>query len=595
MYRTPEMFKQMQAYTGNIAGRVGAHVEIVHRNGRTPLYDAARFSSPDTSCEVTYNGTDVDAVDKNGRIPLHDAVRAGSRTAIHQLINKGATDEVGLPLLVTVILPGQKKDDRLLLNRGVYPGKEHEYETTNTMVEEMFVTDGVKLPEITKIYETLPLNSTIEQIRTATIQPGFGNKPVTLTLKRSILLQPGIKANYTALSYMWGYKTRSFLPLKLWDESKPEIWCEGPSHKVSHIVTPNLYAALRQLRHSTNPKTFWIDAICINQMDDQEKTDQVKLMGKIYTRAEKTLVWLGQENYTSSWGFKAIRFLSTIMLDALNSQHNIKEEAQQEQPQQEPSDFFQSQATNWKFVWYSCAIIWLLQNPYFTRVWIIQEIALSQDIDFQLGSECVPMKQFEAAVATISTTDFGTKNTRTLSHISAIRSIVRGYTKAGSKDLSPRLRQILEERLDLDGSIFSIISLFRGSNATHKVDKIFGLLGLCREFENAQTLGIEENYKLNERDAYIRPAVAILKAKQNLGLFAALSLQSGGESIAELPSWVPDVRISFCIQFPHEAFTYLENIQWSNTKHVAIPIYTRSCDFAATRDSKFHYDAENGL
>jgi hypothetical protein len=579
----------MQAYTGNIVGRVDAHVKIVDRNGRTPLYDAARSSLPDTSPELIYSGTDVDAVEKDDRIPLNNTVHAGSRTAIHQLINKGATDEVGLPLLVTVMLSGQEEDDRLLLNR-VHPGKEHKYETTNTVVEDMFMIDGEKLPEISKIYESLPLNSTIEEIRTVTIQPGVRNEPITLTLQKSILPQPGIKANYTALSYMWGYKAHSFLPLKLWDESEPEIRCKGPSHEVSHKVTPNLYAALRQLRHATKLKTLWIDAICINQRDNQEKTSQVKLMGEIYTRAEKTLVWLGQENYTSSQGLKAIPFLSLIMLHALNPQHETREQARQT-----PSDFFQSQAFDWRIIWFSCAIIWLLQNPYFTRVWIIQEIALSQNIEFQLGSECVSMKQFELAVATVSTTDLGTKNTRTLSHISAIRSIVRGNTEASPDNLSPRLRRILEERLDLDDSIFSIMSLFRGSNATHKVDKVFGLLGLCRELENAQTLGIEEDYNLNERDAYIRAAIAILKARPNLGLFAALSLQSGGESIAMLPSWVPDVRIFFRVQFPHGAFTYLENIQWSNTNHVAIPIYTRSCGFAATRDSKFQYDAENGL
>jgi hypothetical protein len=529
----------MQAYTDNMAGRVSAHVKTMDKDGGTPLHDAARAGSANAIRELVCSGADVDARDKDSRTPLHDAVQAGSKTAIHQLVNKGANvnagDKEGLtPFPVVVTFSSQKEDARLLLKGGAYPSNGHDCGTISALVEEIYMADRENSPEISKIYKSLPLSSTIEEIRTVTIQPGRGNEPMTLTLENSDLLQ----SKYTALSYMWGYKTPSLLPRKLWDESRTEIQCKGPSHEVSHKVTPNLYAALHQLRHLKDPKVLWIDAICINQKDDHEKTGQLKLMGKIYTRAERTVVWLGEETYTSSLGFKAIRFLSPIVLHRLNPQHET-----QGQALQKPSGFFRSQAFCWRLIFYTGAFIWLLQNPYFARVWIIQEIALSQDLEFQLGPECVSMRQFESAAATLSTIDFGNKTSRTLSHILAIRSLVRLHPKASSEDVSRKFRQVLGERLDLERGIFSIMSLFRGSHATNKIDKIFGLLGLCRELENAQTLGIEENCGLNERDAYIRAAVSILKSKRDLGLFAALSLQPGGGSIATLPSWVPDVRI----------------------------------------------------
>jgi hypothetical protein len=64
-------------------------------------------------------------------------------------------------------------------------------------------------------------------------------------------------------------------------------------------VTPNLYFALRRIRQSLPSwgcyPYLWIDAICINQEDLQERTNQVKMMGDIFENAFQVLVWLGEE------------------------------------------------------------------------------------------------------------------------------------------------------------------------------------------------------------------------------------------------------------------------------------------------------------
>jgi hypothetical protein len=57
-----------------------------------------------------------------------------------------------------------------------------------------------------------------------------------------------------------------------------------------------------------------------------------------------------------------------------------------------------------------------------------------------------------------------------------------------------------------------------------EVDKIFGLLGLCREMNNAQTFGVEEDYSLLVQEAYTRTAISILEGRRDLDLFAALRL-----------------------------------------------------------------------
>jgi Heterokaryon incompatibility protein (HET) len=58
-------------------------------------------------------------------------------------------------------------------------------------------------------------------------------------------------------------------------------------------VTTSLESALTHLRHLSQARLIWADAIYINQADDMEKTSQVNLMGHIYHSAEQWLIWLG--------------------------------------------------------------------------------------------------------------------------------------------------------------------------------------------------------------------------------------------------------------------------------------------------------------
>ena len=58
-------------------------------------------------------------------------------------------------------------------------------------------------------------------------------------------------------------------------------------------IRQNLWLALVNLRDPQQERVLWIDAICINQMDLEERNHQVKLMAYIFARAQEVLVWLG--------------------------------------------------------------------------------------------------------------------------------------------------------------------------------------------------------------------------------------------------------------------------------------------------------------
>ncbi|KAK8201634.1 heterokaryon incompatibility protein-domain-containing protein [Phyllosticta capitalensis] len=109
--------------------------------------------------------------------------------------------------------------------------------------------------------------------------------------------------HFTALSYVWG----PFSP----DQWYIKIWLNG-DHELQ--LTPNCFWALIALRKKFGAITIWIDAICINQKDKEEKRTQLPLMGEIYSWAHCTYVWLGEGSEKSDRAMSRLVEKSTYSL-----------------------------------------------------------------------------------------------------------------------------------------------------------------------------------------------------------------------------------------------------------------------------------------
>ncbi|ROW05666.1 hypothetical protein VMCG_05273 [Cytospora schulzeri] len=120
-----------------------------------------------------------------------------------------------------------------------------------------------------------PLDLHAKQIRILHLLPGEGDDPIRCELQLANL---GDQPYYEALSYVWG-DAQDVRPILL----------EGREVQ----VTTNLEAALRGLRFPAETRRMWVDALCINQTDDVEKTHQVHLMAEIYKETALALLWLG--------------------------------------------------------------------------------------------------------------------------------------------------------------------------------------------------------------------------------------------------------------------------------------------------------------
>lgn len=85
---------------------------------------------------------------------------------------------------------------------------------------------------------------------------------------------------FSALSYVWGQDTSLDRTIRCGD------------HKIP--ITENCYDALKALEEQFGTVSIWVDAICINQGNESERSDQITLMEEIYSWAETVYIWLGK-------------------------------------------------------------------------------------------------------------------------------------------------------------------------------------------------------------------------------------------------------------------------------------------------------------
>lgn len=145
--------------------------------------------------------------------------------------------------------------------------------------------------DIYREYKHEPLQNS-QSIRVLKLYPGRAEAPLRGSLLE-VYLDHAPK--YEAISYTWG----SLI-------SKDEIECDS---KVIRI-TQNCSETLRRLRHLISIRLLWIDSICIAQNSYQERNHQVEMMGEIYSKAFRVVVWLGRgDKHTDA----AIGYLKSLV------------------------------------------------------------------------------------------------------------------------------------------------------------------------------------------------------------------------------------------------------------------------------------------
>ncbi|KAK8852318.1 heterokaryon incompatibility protein-domain-containing protein [Apiospora arundinis] len=202
-------------------------------------------------------------------------------------------------------------------------------------------------------------------IRLMSIYPANYHQDVTVSITAVPLLEDSPPA-YEALSYVWG--TEDDLVLMTVESST------GPASQLS--VTQNLLVAVKHLRLVGKPRTMWIDALCINQSDEDEKGPQVARMGIVYRLAARVVVWLGPEENDSDRAMTLIADLS----DASKAPGAVEQLKSSTDPPFPP-------------------VFRLILRPWFDRLWIRQEIRLGNSQSMVLiGTQTLLWSQFCAGL-----------------------------------------------------------------------------------------------------------------------------------------------------------------------------------------------------
>ena len=161
---------------------------------------------------------------------------------------------------------------------------------------------------MTIIYK--PLDFPSHQFRVLEIEPAEDiSSPLVVTLRHYSIEDVAEQGfQYQALSYVWGdqYQNREEILVRyeipvtleyslkaLYNPGEPLPTANSGAELFQTTVGENLASALRHLRSRSNPLQIWVDAICINQEDDEEKSYQVKFMYSIFESASFVTAWLG--------------------------------------------------------------------------------------------------------------------------------------------------------------------------------------------------------------------------------------------------------------------------------------------------------------
>ncbi|KAI1736991.1 heterokaryon incompatibility protein-domain-containing protein [Xylaria scruposa] len=305
---------------------------------------------------------------------------------------------------------------------------------------------------------------------------------------------------YEALSYCWGPPT-----------PKRTIFVNGGAF----LVRANLYNALLHLRggDGCRSRTMWIDAICINQSDDSEKNVCIPQMRDIYQLCWRTIIWLGQHDWLTKSAFDGVRFLSTKFGDG-GYVYYYDWRRMRRRDGQQGEGLLSSVWGIAESLHAVAAFNSVFGRDWFSRLWVIQELALSQHAVFICGDYQVDWEDISRAQA-ISSAFFD--------HSRRIMPLYRNSPDSGVHNI-------------LDCMFASWPRI-----ATNPKDKIYGLLALTSSSD--QAIPVKVDYALDDADIFTRFTTTYVEHTGDLRILAICrGCKTKKTMMLDDPSWVIDYR-----------------------------------------------------
>ncbi|KAI9740337.1 MAG: hypothetical protein M1834_004916 [Cirrosporium novae-zelandiae] len=358
------------------------------------------------------------------------------------------------------------------------------------------------------------------KIRLLTLHPANPNANIQISFRVVKLSKPD--SEYDALSYTWGDPKPPGHKIFVQSNKKPQhLQYLQPIH-----ITENLYAALKHLRHKNEARSLWVDALCINQeRGNAEKGKQIEQMDKIFNNAKEVYVWLGQSDETSDM---AMEFIREVASPSKFERLITKDE----------------NCDKWK------ALTKLMTRPWFSRRWVVQEIALAKSVSLCCGRKRIRWSKFADAVGLI-----GSEWPRIRRLLTKNRKAFLGDTHALGASALVELSNNLLRTAD-DGktlvrlaTLEYLVSNLTTFNVTEPHDMIYSLLALAKDTQNGE---IQVHYSKSVDSLCAKVVKLSIRTSNSLDIICRPWASVEDKS---LPSWVCSAsKHPFSIRFVDRQF-----------------------------------------
>lgn len=315
-----------------------------------------------------------------------------------------------------------------------------------------------------------------DSIRLLVLHPsldGTNLDPIRCTIQHAQLSDEPLE--YEAVSYTWGNAAQTQV-----------IYFQHDATELH--VGQNCYNALWRLRRMRGDRLLWIDAICIDQNHLQERASQVRIMDRVYDCASTVLVVLSEPNTDRSALFEE--------LAAADEELSLTGECKRDRPDESIIELIED----------------LWRDPWFTRVWVLQEVCDKSSVLFICGP------------ASFS--------------YDALSKLYMGYshtlvTKVFCPQVLPWINGPPQSSSTPEFSLWTRLYETRDYLATDPKDRVFVLKSLCGHTQTELDPLIEYNQSVE--DCYTQVASFLLPVL-GLGLLAAIR----HPHCKKMPSWIPD-------------------------------------------------------
>ncbi|KAI1777172.1 heterokaryon incompatibility protein-domain-containing protein [Hypoxylon cercidicola] len=304
---------------------------------------------------------------------------------------------------------------------------------------------------------------------------------------------------YVAVSYAWG---------DIDDTVKIQV--DG----YPFTVTSSLHGVLNAIRKKDEAVLLWADALCINQNNKEEQSQQVQLMTSIYGQAESVVVWLGPEAENSRLAVELLQEVAKVAKQPEAMDNLIA------------NSYWRDHFT---------ALVNLFERDYWRRLWVVQEVLKAQSVRVYCGETSLPWKAYTDASEAFDC------------HLDQLeRYFPSGFSVSQQQQyyttvltsLGPVSIHNLQIWKDAGtNSLLEVLRACRTKFASEPRDKVFGVLGILPE---AVRHNFPTDYTASLKEVYINVVDFLLHTTRRLDVICEAIYFPIHISMANLPSWVPD-------------------------------------------------------